>query len=146
MVTGFYRGNPNESRGGETKFHQSETFPKRFANFSNESTMIIWWGHKIKDKKLSSGRFDCPDCKSEQPCTLRAVGRYFAIYSIALNETQRIQEYVICEGCGHRFDSASYRSSDGHAPAQPVTWDCPKCKHINPNHSYRCLQCRYSLV
>jgi len=108
--------------------------------------MLIWWGNKVREKKLSSGSFDCPHCRSHQPCEHRALGKYFTFYSIPLGETERIEEFVICAGCGRKFDSASYQSARGGTMPVAVTWDCPKCHISNPNYSYKCVKCGYSLV
>jgi hypothetical protein len=108
--------------------------------------MFIFWGTATKDKNLEEGYFDCPDCKSLQPCTLRAVSRYETLYFFATKEIERLKEYVVCGGCDGTFDSASYRTSRNDPAPKPVTWGCFKCKHVNPNHTYKCLKCGYSLI
>jgi len=30
--------------------------------------------------------------------------------------------------------------------SQSVKWDCPKCETLNPNDSYKCKRCGYSLI
>ena len=39
-------------------------------------------------------------------------------------------------------------SSDGAVPStvEKKTWDCPKCGNSNPNNTFQCEKCKYSLT
>jgi hypothetical protein len=108
--------------------------------------MLIWWARRPRRKKVGSGVFDCGYCKAQQSCDFYQVGVYLYVYSIPISEEERLGEFVVCDGCNQEFPSASYREPTGSSATQPVTWKCPRCEAVNPNHTYRCEACHYSLV
>ena len=71
---------------------------------------------------------------------------YFTLYSIPLNEEDVLQEYSVCKSCGTKLRAENYRAARPGGRTELVVWACPKCQNSNPNYSYRCLKCGYSVV
>ena len=110
-------------------------------------TMIIWWGTRVVESKLWQGSFRCPTCCTSQPCTLIQLRKVATLYSfIPLGSGDEIVRYLECATCGAQQEATGYVVPAAGAVANVATWDCPKCANANPNHSYQCMKCRYSVV
>lgn len=61
--------------------------------------MIVIWGSKAKTKVLGRGQFYCPQCRTLRPYEHQQLSKYFTLYFIPLFETEKLGEYVQCQGC-----------------------------------------------
>ncbi|MEP6672127.1 MAG: hypothetical protein ABJF10_23390 [Chthoniobacter sp.] len=91
---------------------------------------------KKRRTDVIQGRFSCPHCESEQPCT-----RF-----VQLGGNQHEGDFVVCATCGGRQRGEDYRYNAATGIFDPVLWDCPYCKALNPNNTYWCRSCHKSLV
>ena len=108
--------------------------------------MFIWWGRRVREKKLESGSFLCPRCRTQQPCRRVSIGTEGTVYSLPLGDFQAVAEQIECGTCGSRFEGSDYAHAEATGVLETQTWDCPKCANRNPNNTYQCLKCRFSLV
>jgi hypothetical protein len=108
--------------------------------------MFIWWGRHVREKKLEAGYFLCPKCRTQQPCRRISIGSQETVYSLPVGGFESLAEQVQCGTCGARFEGSAYERKGAAGVMEPSTWECPKCANCNPNNTYQCLKCRYSLV
>ncbi len=65
--------------------------------------MIILFGTKTRFTMLSTGQFDCPQCKARRDYELRKARDYFTLYFIPLFPVHTRGEFVTCLTCGTNF-------------------------------------------
>src|SRR5262245_44958811 len=107
--------------------------------------MFFLFGSRTKTCAVR-GYFECTTCRATQKCENHETWQYFHVFFMSIVRLQKVGEQIICLGCHGRFDSENFRPADSKDAEKPVLWDCPKCGNLNPNHTYRCERCRYSLV
>lgn len=66
-------------------------------------TMIIW-GSRGLTSVVETDQFHCPQCATEQPCSLKQVRNFFTLYFIPLIPLDVAGRYVECDSCGGTFD------------------------------------------
>ncbi len=82
------------------------------------------------------GAFLCPHCESMQPCTG---------YKVMRNKNLE-GEFVECLTCRGKQKGEDFKYNSTTQVFDPVMWDCPYCKALNPNNTFRCRTCYKSLV
>ena len=64
---------------------------------------FVIFGIKDLERKIGTGLFDCPYCKSQKPYQKYKVWRFFALYFIPLIPLGSRGEFVSCRECGVRY-------------------------------------------
>lgn len=106
--------------------------------------MIIWWGRKTRARRLETAHFDCPKCRSHQPCALIRVERVLTLYSfIPLGSGEEIARYIECDTFRTKHDAALFVAPRAGGDYVPETWECPHCHNGNPNTQYKCRRCGF---
>jgi hypothetical protein len=95
--------------------------------------ILARWKRKVD---VVQGHFSCPHCESMQPCT-----RF-----VQLRGRDYEGEFVVCSTCGGQQKGQDFRFNPSTGIFDPVMWDCPFCKALNPNNTYWCRTCHKSLV
>lgn len=103
-------------------------------------------GSRVAQRKLDDGTFPCPFCKSRQPCVRVNVEREQTVYGISVGAGHLLAELIQCSTCHRSFRAELFASKDDQKNMDVKLWECPKCKGQNPNSTYRCQHCQYSLV
>jgi len=95
---------------------------------------LFWMGSDVKESRRPGAFFDCPRCRSSQPCDIVRLRRTLKLYSVIPVWTRTLGEVRACQVCGAR---------EGEAPAAapPATWRCPRCGNVNPEGAGACLSC-----
>jgi hypothetical protein len=98
-------------------------------------------------RPFRKGEWSCPNCKSLKPAVHYQHMQEWRLWGlIGLGGDQLIKEYTACEGCGAYEPVENFAYNPATKTFDPVQWDCPWCKHLNPNTTFRCKQCDRSLV
>ncbi len=109
--------------------------------------MFIWWGTRTRIRRLSSGFFNCPRCRTKQPFALLQTEKVSTLYSIPLS-SEVLDRFIQCSTCNDRFLTSA--NPEEFSSAEPgvlhESWDCPKCNKANANTRFQCGNCGYSLV
>lgn len=71
--------------------------------------MFVIFGMTNRDRTIRTGRFHCPNCQVARPFEHNQVQRYFHIFFIPLFATGEVGEYVECQFCRTRFNTAVLR-------------------------------------
>jgi len=98
-------------------------------------------------RALEKGEFTCPKCNARRTsahCQIVKGVRFLGFIGTGGGEV--LEDFIECSGCGWREPSQNYAFNPETKTFDPVQWDCPWCKHLNPNTTFRCLKCRKSLV
>ncbi len=64
---------------------------------------MIIWGSTGREKVLARGQFYCPSCDAERNYKHIKLSRWFTLYFIPLFPTEKLAEYVQCQGCQGNF-------------------------------------------
>lgn len=111
---------------------------------------FISWGTKRISRVVNEGKFNCPTCRSIQPYRMISVQNAPHAWFVSLGTGEEVLRYLECKTCKRKFNASQYKVSEDKKNndelAEVATWDCPKCKFDNPNTSYKCRKCGYSLV
>lgn len=86
--------------------------------------------------EVQKGTFRCPHCESMQPCKG---------YKVMKNKNLE-GEFVECHTCQGKQKGEDFKYNPATQVFDPVLWDCPYCKALNPNNTFRCRTCHKSLV
>lgn len=109
---------------------------------------VVWWNRGVqRNVEVGNGYFNCPGCKTRQPCTLSQDQTATYLFGfIPLNSAASGgPESYVCRVCEQQFRDSGMSSFDfGDHPA-PRTWKCFKCKKEMPYGAMRCRQCGYEL-
>ena len=110
--------------------------------------MFVRYGTKELKRKLDEGHFQCPNCHSRRPCRLYRIERVSTANWISLGDPKEIDRFVECGVCLGQFRSVFIESalSAPQSVASDEKWPCPRCNTANPNTTYKCLKCGFSLV
>src|SRR5215207_11304863 len=93
-----------------------------------------------------TGKWVCPNCKSEQTAVHYQILEEWSLWGFGLGGDHLIKEYITCEGCQSWETPENYTYNAATKTFDPVQWDCPWCKNLNPNTTYRCRKCERSLI
>jgi len=108
---------------------------------------FIIWGKKEKRNVIEEGYFQCPVCNTKQPYKLIQVMQVGHIWYVPLGSGIEVSRYIQCGTCTRQFEAGHYTpNGNPDGVAEATMWDCPKCGVLNPNTTYQCKRCRYSLV
>ena len=109
--------------------------------------MIVWWGRKVRTRRLEGGHFNCPTCRSRQPCALMRVDRVLYVYSlIPIGHGDEIARYIQCQTCRAPYDAALFVIPSGGGEFATETWECPGCHHANLNTQFKCRRCAFCVA
>src|SRR5690349_10703988 len=93
-----------------------------------------------------TGKWSCPNCKSQQTAVHYQILEGWRIWGIGLGPNRVLKEYITCEGCNSSASAEDFTYNTATKSFDSVQWDCPWCKNLNPNTTYRCRKCGKSLV
>jgi hypothetical protein len=103
---------------------------------------LIWWGKKQTRRMVRTGTFDCPSCRSTEPCTFFEVLSRATLYSvIPLGRGRVVGHLARCETCGGQFPTTDDGQAVAAAARPGQTWECRLCGNTNPASSATCLRC-----
>jgi hypothetical protein len=76
--------------------------------------MFIWWGRRLRTRRLETGHFDCPHCRSHQPWVLVQLERVLMLYSfIPIAGGEEVARYIECQSCRTHQDAALFAAPSG---------------------------------
>ncbi|MFN8372872.1 MAG: zinc-ribbon domain-containing protein [Anaerolineae bacterium] len=78
--------------------------------------MIIFFGSKVRKKKLGSGQFYCPRCKAMRPYTHQQGTRYFTVYFIPIIPMGDVGEFIECDVCHSMFQLDALKAKPAQKP------------------------------
>lgn len=64
---------------------------------------MIIWGSRPVTSAISSGTFDCPECKRSALYQKKRLRRFFTLYFIPLFPTENLGEWIECGRCHSKF-------------------------------------------
>ena len=103
---------------------------------------MIIAGTKAKETVIGTGDFKCPVCFSQTSYVRKRFDQYFTLFFIPLFKLGTLGEHTECLSCHSIIQDKSQ-----HVIEEPEKmWECPNCKAQNPNTTYTCQNCHYSLV
>lgn len=111
---------------------------------------FITWGTKQSARVVNKGKFNCPTCNSIQSYKVISVQNTPHVWFVSAGAGEEVMRFMECQTCKSKFNTSHYKISESSDSSDEITkeatWDCPKCKFDNPNNSYKCKKCGYSLV
>jgi hypothetical protein len=109
--------------------------------------MFIWWGRRLRTRRLETGHFDCPHRRSHQPCVLVQLERMLMLYSfIPIAGGEEVARYIECQSCRTHQDAALFAAPSGEGAFVRETWECPQCHNANLNTLYKCRRCGFAVA
>src|SRR5262245_32994311 len=111
--------------------------------------MWFWvsWSSGERKKRRGRGYFNCPACKSRQPCDQSQVVRNTYLYGfIPTTAGDPVGPDVYrCRTCRKEFVADGVFAYDfgEHAAAPKTTWQCFKCNGDVPYELFDCPHCGY---
>lgn len=102
---------------------------------------MIIWGWKGKEHRIGSGRFFCPNCRSEAAYDHMRVSRYFTLYFIPLFPTSALGQYVRCCSCKAQLKEVVLKWTREQILSATQPWTCAKCNNRNPGSQSTCVGC-----
>ncbi|NDJ78573.1 MAG: zinc-ribbon domain-containing protein [Chloroflexi bacterium] len=91
---------------------------------------MIIFGSSLRHKVLAEGEFFCPNCKTRRAYKHKRASRFFSVYFIPVVPIGKAGEYVECQGCGLKFETAVLEI-DGPARAHILQDERELAKQIN---------------
>ena len=107
--------------------------------------MIFWWSRGPKRKQIRTAQFSCPSCREMQSCAHFLWVNVSSFCGFSGSE-EYIGEVIECGSCHQDFRADDFSYNATTLTFDPVMWDCPFCKHLNPNNTYVCFVCQRSLI
>ena len=103
---------------------------------------IIIWGSKGRSRKVDSGEFYCPSCRTSTTYTRMRASRYFTLYFIPIFPMETLGEWVVCSRCSGEFDSHIPELSSSEIERALSPWECSQCGNQNAPGQGSCLGCQ----
>jgi predicted RNA-binding Zn-ribbon protein involved in translation (DUF1610 family) len=100
---------------------------------------MIHFGWRVREIDLNEGQFHCPTCRQVQACSRKRYAKYFTLLFIPLVETESLGQACRCHVCGMTFQMEAIEDPN-------AIWECTECRNGNPNTTYKCKKCGFSLI
>ena len=78
-------------------------FVSRFGDRPKLRVRFVRWGSRGLTSTVESSQFNCPQCATTRPCSLKQVRNFFTLYFIPLIPLNVAGRYVECGSCGGTF-------------------------------------------
>jgi DNA-directed RNA polymerase subunit RPC12/RpoP len=105
------------------------------------------WLEGPREVKVATGRgyFNCPYCRSRQPCQLSQVlSRTYMLRGFPMSHGEPVgPEQYLCLQCKREYTADGIHGFDYGPNAAPQTWRCFQCNGEVPYEKFDCPHCGY---